>query len=151
MLTTDRINNLHRLYWSERWPIRKIERHLQMSWRTIKKYLDAPAQGSAQRQRESKLDSISGTQITSGTRPAVAPSWSADASRIYFASGLEVYVTGATGGSLQLLLSKRTTPNRHEASGLSLSSRISHRGLPTTMVQTRSHFRQTCRKRFVIP
>jgi transposase len=27
-----------------------------MSWRTIKKYLDAPAQGPAQRQRKSKLD-----------------------------------------------------------------------------------------------
>ena len=56
MLTTDQINDLHRLYWSERWPIRKIERHLRMSWRTIKKYLDAPAQGPAQRQRDSKLD-----------------------------------------------------------------------------------------------
>jgi transposase len=56
MLTTDQINDLHRLYWSEHWPIRKIERHLRMSWRTIKKYLDAPAQGPAKRQRESKLD-----------------------------------------------------------------------------------------------
>jgi transposase len=56
MLTTDQINDLHRLYWSERWTIRKIERHLHMSWRTIKRYLDAPAQGRAQRQRESKLD-----------------------------------------------------------------------------------------------
>jgi hypothetical protein len=56
MLTTDQINDLHRLYWSEHWPIRKIERHLRMSWRTIKKYLDTPAQGPAQRQRESKLD-----------------------------------------------------------------------------------------------
>jgi hypothetical protein len=34
MPTTDQINELHRLYWSERWPIRKIERHLRMSWRT---------------------------------------------------------------------------------------------------------------------
>ncbi len=56
MLTTDQINDLHRLYWSEHWPIRKIERHLRMSWRTIKKYLDAPAQGPAQRQRTSQLD-----------------------------------------------------------------------------------------------
>ena len=61
MLTTDQINDLHRLYWSEHWPIRKIERHLRMSWRTIKKYLDAPAQGSAQRQRESKLDPFKAT------------------------------------------------------------------------------------------
>jgi hypothetical protein len=43
MLTTDQINDLHRLYWSERWPIRKIERHLRMGWHTIKKYLEAPA------------------------------------------------------------------------------------------------------------
>jgi transposase len=56
MLSTDQINELHRLYWSERWPIRKIERHLHMSWRTIKKYLEAPAQGPAKRERASKLD-----------------------------------------------------------------------------------------------
>jgi len=61
MLTTDQINDLHRLYWSEHWPIRKIERHLRMSWRTIKKYLHAPAQGPAQRQRESKLDPFKAT------------------------------------------------------------------------------------------
>ena len=61
MLTTDQINDLHRLYWSERWPIRKIERHLRMGWRTIKKYLDAPAQGPAPRQRESKLDPFKAT------------------------------------------------------------------------------------------
>ena len=61
MLTTDQINDLHRLYWSERWPIRKIERHLKMSWRTIKKYLEAPAQSPAQRQRESKLDPFKAT------------------------------------------------------------------------------------------
>src|SRR5713101_736196 len=30
MLSTEQINDLHRLYWSERWPIRKIERHLRM-------------------------------------------------------------------------------------------------------------------------
>ena len=56
MLTTDQINDLHRLYWSEHWPIRKIERHLKMCWKTIKKYLDAPAQGPVKRQRISKLD-----------------------------------------------------------------------------------------------
>jgi hypothetical protein len=47
MLTAEQINDLHRLYWSERCPIRKIEHHLRMSWRTIKKYLDAPEQGPA--------------------------------------------------------------------------------------------------------
>src|SRR5215831_2030706 len=56
MLTTHQINDLHRLYWSEHWPIRKIERHLRMSWRTIKKYLHAPAQAPTHRQRDSKLD-----------------------------------------------------------------------------------------------
>src|SRR6478672_10183020 len=56
MLTTEQINELHRLYWSERWSIRKIEQHLRMSWRTIKKYLHAPAQAPAPRQRDSKLD-----------------------------------------------------------------------------------------------
>ena len=56
MLTTEQINDLHRLYWSEHWSIRKIERHLKMCWKTIKKYLDAPAQGTVKRQRISKLD-----------------------------------------------------------------------------------------------
>ena len=56
MLSTEQINDLHRLYWSERWPIRKIERHLRMGWHTIRKYLDAPAQGPSPRPRTSKLD-----------------------------------------------------------------------------------------------
>ena len=56
MLTSDQINELHRMYVSEKWPIRKIERHLNMGWKTIKKYLDAPAQVAAPRQRQSKLD-----------------------------------------------------------------------------------------------
>jgi transposase len=56
MLTTDQINDLHHLYWVEHWPIRKIEQHLGMSWRTIKKYLEAPAQTPAARSRTSKLD-----------------------------------------------------------------------------------------------
>ena len=60
MLDTEQINDLHRLYWSERWSIRKIERHLKMGWRTIRKYLKAPAQGSALRSRSSKLDSFKG-------------------------------------------------------------------------------------------
>jgi transposase len=61
MLTTEQINDLHRLYWSEHWPIRKIERHLHMGWETIKKYLDAPAQGPTKRERLSKLDPFKGT------------------------------------------------------------------------------------------
>ena len=61
MLTTDQINDLHHLYWAEHWPIRKIEQHLRMSWRTIKKYLDAPAQTPAARSRVSKLDPFKST------------------------------------------------------------------------------------------
>src|ERR1700722_467003 len=60
MLTTDQINELHRLYWSERWPIRKIERQLNMGWKTIRKYLDAPAQDPLRRDRPSKLDPFKG-------------------------------------------------------------------------------------------
>ena len=58
MLTSAPINELHRLYVSEKWPIRKLERHLNMGWKTIKKYLDTPAQGATPRQRQSKLDSF---------------------------------------------------------------------------------------------
>jgi transposase len=61
VLTTEQINDLHRLYWSERWPIRKIERHLRMGWHTIRKYLDAPAQGPAARPRASILDPFKAT------------------------------------------------------------------------------------------
>ncbi|MBV8902004.1 MAG: IS21 family transposase [Acidobacteriia bacterium] len=61
MLSTEQINDLHRLYWSEHWPIRKIERHLHMGWHTIRKYLDAPAQGPGQRPRTSKLDPFKAT------------------------------------------------------------------------------------------
>lgn len=60
MLNTDQINDLHRLYWTERWSIRRIERHLKMSWKTIRKYLNAPAQGPALRMRTSKLDPFKG-------------------------------------------------------------------------------------------
>ena len=56
MLTSEQINDLHRLYWSELWPVRKIERHLRMGWRTIRKYLDKPDQTPLSRPRLSKLD-----------------------------------------------------------------------------------------------
>jgi transposase len=61
MLTTEQINDLHRLYWSDHWPIRKIERHLHMGWETIKKYLHMPAQTPAGRPRSSKLDPYKAT------------------------------------------------------------------------------------------
>ena len=61
VLSTEQINDLHRLYWSEHWPIRKIERHLRMGWHTIRKYLNAPAQGPAARPRTGKLDAFKAT------------------------------------------------------------------------------------------
>ena len=67
MLTAYQINDLHRLYRCEHLPIRKIERRLRMSWRTIKKYLDAPAQGPTQRQGESKLDPCEADTLCSCT------------------------------------------------------------------------------------
>ena len=60
MLSTDQINDLHRLCWSERWAIREIERHLKISGKTIRKYLQAPAQAPALRSRASKLDPFKG-------------------------------------------------------------------------------------------
>jgi transposase len=60
MLTTDQINEIHRLYWSEHWPVRKIERQLNIGWKTIRKYLDTPAQDATHRLRPSKLDPFKG-------------------------------------------------------------------------------------------
>ncbi len=55
MLTHEQIQTLHQLYYAERWPIRKIERHLRMGWRTIKKYLHQPDQPAVSRTKASKL------------------------------------------------------------------------------------------------
>jgi transposase len=60
MLTTEQINDVHRLYWSEHWSIRRIERHLKMCRKTIRKYLKAPARGPDVRGRSSKLDPFKG-------------------------------------------------------------------------------------------
>ena len=56
MLSAEQINEIHRLHWAEHWPVRKIARHLHIGRRTIAKYLAAPAQTAAPRQRASKLD-----------------------------------------------------------------------------------------------
>ena len=73
MLTSDQINDLHQMYWSERCSIRKIERHLNMGWRTIKKYLDAPAQKAGKRDRISKLDAFKATIAEWLEKDASAP------------------------------------------------------------------------------
>jgi transposase len=56
MLTPDQINDIHRLHWAEKWPVRKIARHLHIGRRTIAKYLQAPAPAPTRRDRASKLD-----------------------------------------------------------------------------------------------
>jgi transposase len=61
MLTNEQIQTLHQLYYAERWPIRKIERHLRMGWRTIKKYLHQPDQTAVSRTKPSKLDPFKST------------------------------------------------------------------------------------------
>jgi transposase len=56
MLTAEQIQTIHQLYYAERWPIRKIERHLGMGWRTIRKYIEQPDQPKQTRPRTSKID-----------------------------------------------------------------------------------------------
>ncbi len=55
MLTADQINSVYRLH-AEGWSLRRIERHLHMDTRTIKKYLAIPEQKPARRLRASKPD-----------------------------------------------------------------------------------------------
>jgi transposase len=56
MLTPDQISELHRLHWVEKWPERKIARHMRIGRRTIAKYLDSPAAKPAARERVRKID-----------------------------------------------------------------------------------------------
>ena len=56
MLNSDRINEIHRLFHGEHWSARKIARHLHLSRKTLRKYIQAPAQTPARRQRTSKID-----------------------------------------------------------------------------------------------
>jgi len=56
MLTPEQISELYRLHWVEKWPMRKIARHLRIGRRTIAKYLEAPAPRPAHRERSRKID-----------------------------------------------------------------------------------------------
>jgi transposase len=56
MLRPDQISELHRLHWVEKWPERKIARHMRIGRRTIAKYLDSPAAKPAARERIRKID-----------------------------------------------------------------------------------------------
>src|ERR1043165_244815 len=56
MLTSEQVSELHRLHFGEKWPARKIARHMHVGRRTIAKYLDSPAAKAAPRQRGLKID-----------------------------------------------------------------------------------------------
>jgi transposase len=56
MPTIDQINEIHRLAGGEHWSIRRIARHLRLTARTVKKYLQAPVPTPVRRPRASKLD-----------------------------------------------------------------------------------------------
>src|ERR1700733_14658418 len=58
MLTPDQINSIHRLHLVEKWPLRKIARHLKIGRRTIGKYIATPAPAPVHRDRASKLDAF---------------------------------------------------------------------------------------------
>lgn len=58
MLLPDKISEIHRLHFTEKWPARKIARHLRIGRRTIAKYLKVPAQPPTHRDRGSKLDGL---------------------------------------------------------------------------------------------
>src|SRR4051812_37691911 len=56
MLTSEQINEIHRLHVIEKWSLRKVARHLRIGRRTLAKYLETPAPPPASRERSSKLD-----------------------------------------------------------------------------------------------
>src|ERR1700687_1244758 len=56
MLTSDRINEIHRLHLIEKWLLRRIARHLHIGRHTLAKYVATPAPAAASRKRTRKLD-----------------------------------------------------------------------------------------------
>jgi DNA-binding transcriptional regulator LsrR (DeoR family) len=49
MLTSDQINQIHRLHLIEKWSLRKIARHLHIGRHTLAKYVATPAPMVSQR------------------------------------------------------------------------------------------------------
>jgi len=58
MLSPEQINEIHRLHLVEKWPQRRIARHLHIGRHTLAKYLDNPAPPPSRRSRASKLDAF---------------------------------------------------------------------------------------------
>ena len=58
MLSPEQINEIHRLHLIEKWPQRRIARHLHIGRHTLAKYLATPAPPTSHRTRASKLDAF---------------------------------------------------------------------------------------------
>jgi hypothetical protein len=56
MLAPKQITAIRRLYWIDKWPLRRIETHLQISRKTITKYLLSSSVSPRRSERASKLD-----------------------------------------------------------------------------------------------
>jgi transposase len=56
MLNREQIDTLYRLHYQEKWSVRRIARHLQISRPTVRKYLQGPVLVPVRRPRASKLD-----------------------------------------------------------------------------------------------
>jgi hypothetical protein len=54
MLSPEQINEIHRLHLVEKWPQRRIARHLHIGRHTLAKYLDTPAPPPSRRDRTSQ-------------------------------------------------------------------------------------------------
>src|SRR6185437_12750325 len=73
MLTPDQINTIHRLHLVDKWPLRKIARHLHIGRRTVAKYIQTPAPLPTHRDRASKLDPFKPAISELLERDATAP------------------------------------------------------------------------------
>ena len=73
MLTPDQINTIHRLHLVDKWPLRKIARHLHIGRRTVAKYIQTPAPPPTHRDRASKLDPFKPAISELLERDATAP------------------------------------------------------------------------------
>jgi hypothetical protein len=68
-LTPEQINDIHCLHWAEKWPLRKIARHLHIGRRTIAKYLQARLSPPTRRDRASKRSLQTGHHRSAAARP----------------------------------------------------------------------------------
>jgi transposase len=89
MLTSDQINQIHRLHLIEKWSLRRIARHLHIARHTLAKYVATPAPPAASRERTSKLDPY---------KPAIAELLQQDSSAAAPVIAQRLQTLGYTGG-----------------------------------------------------